>query len=236
MSLHFQSIASGSFPAQQAGGGSPDTISSRGSKTGSCQNLDSTKTHPPAMTEHVPSDLHNPKQAGNEDKQVLGNENGAAPAAGDKNHLDVPQQQTKANAGASSHRESLAVPAETTGAGRRRQNENPALLLNQLQNKKAEARQQRNVRITGLLFVVTAVFILSWVPPYISMVKGFFIGYSFSFTMGEVLLINYGSSVYVINTFSNPIIYATMSATYRRHVVDLAKSLWKMITTVRCRW
>ena len=40
-----------------------------------------------------------------------------------------------------------------------------------------EQRRRRHIRITGLLFSVTSVFILSWIPPYIAMVKAFYIGY-----------------------------------------------------------
>ncbi|RUS76778.1 hypothetical protein EGW08_015455 [Elysia chlorotica] len=112
----------------------------------------------------------------------------------------------------------------------------PKVQVSELSRRKAEARRQRNLRITGLLFVVTAVFILSWVPPYIAMVKGFYIGYTFPLSMGETLLLSYGRSVYIINTFSNPIIYAALSSTYRRCVVDLVKDLWKRASRVRCRW
>ncbi|GFS15959.1 D(2) dopamine receptor [Elysia marginata] len=108
--------------------------------------------------------------------------------------------------------------------------------LSKMSKHKAQIRQQRNVRITGLLFVVTSVFILSWVPPYIAMVKGFYIGYTFPFTMGEWLLLSYGRSCYVLNTFSNPIIYAALSATYRRHIMELGKVLWKSLAKIRCRW
>ncbi|XP_059144876.1 uncharacterized protein LOC131932015 [Physella acuta] len=82
-------------------------------------------------------------------------------------------------------------------------------------------RQQRNIRVTGLLFVVTSVFILSWIPPYAAMIKGFFVGYTWPLSTGELVLSSYGANVYVINTFSNPVIYAAMSVTYRKHVKTL---------------
>ncbi|KAK3787073.1 hypothetical protein RRG08_031548 [Elysia crispata] len=113
--------------------------------------------------------------------------------------------------------------------------ENPIVQVSEMSRRKAVMRQQRNLRITRLLFVVTAVFILSWVPPYIAMVKGFYIGYSFPLTLTEMLLLSYGPSVYVINTFSNPIIYAALSAIYRRHVIDLWKALRKTVNTICCR-
>ena len=82
-------------------------------------------------------------------------------------------------------------------------------------------RQQRNIRITALLFVITVVYILSWVPPYIAVVKGLFIGYSWPISVYELSMLTYGPSVYVINTFANPVIYAALSGTYRAHVVKL---------------
>ncbi|RUS68788.1 hypothetical protein EGW08_023451 [Elysia chlorotica] len=99
----------------------------------------------------------------------------------------------------------------------------------QMSKRKMEARQQRNLRVTRLLFVVTTVFILSWVPPYMAMVKGFYIGYSFPMSLAEFVVLSYGPSMYVINTFSNPIIYAALSAIYRRHVTDMFQAMWKTI-------
>ena len=93
-------------------------------------------------------------------------------------------------------------------------------------------RQQRKIRITGLLFVVTVVYILSWVPPYISMVKGFFIGYGRTMGTYELSMLTFGPSVYVLNTFANPVIYAALSATYRRNVMNLVREVQGMVFRV----
>ncbi|KAH9525464.1 hypothetical protein Btru_001485 [Bulinus truncatus] len=90
--------------------------------------------------------------------------------------------------------------------------------LRRIQTERQYFRQRRNVRVTWLLFVVTALFIVSWIPPYAAMVKNFYVGYAPPFSVGDIVLIAYAPNVYVVNTFANPVIYAILSSTHRKHV------------------
>ncbi|RUS75166.1 hypothetical protein EGW08_017074 [Elysia chlorotica] len=96
-------------------------------------------------------------------------------------------------------------------------------------------RRRRNTRVTGLLFSVTVVFILSWVPPYVALIKGLYVGYAWPISAAQFTLLTYGPNVYVINTFANPIIYAVASATYRRHVTDFAMAVKSAVRRLVCR-
>lgn len=79
-------------------------------------------------------------------------------------------------------------------------------------------RLRRDNKITGLLFLVTFVFILTWIPAYVAMAKGMYTGYSLPITLGELIVMKYGANIYIINNFSNPLIYAALSSVYRAKV------------------
>ncbi|KAK6968195.1 D(2) dopamine receptor, partial [Biomphalaria glabrata] len=89
-------------------------------------------------------------------------------------------------------------------------------VLNQIQTRRKFLRQQRNLRVTSLLFVITAIFILSWMAPYAAMVKGLYVGFRYPLSLGDLVLVMYGPNIYVINTFSNPLVYAILSPSYRK--------------------
>ena len=197
---------------------------------------------PSQITSYDQSSLYNPRKCMDGDRRVFIIDSSQSLANGESttDHSSacasfsrMPMQTLGTSNGGASAAASLMVTELDTSE--RRQTA-PRIQVTEVSRRKAVARSQRNLRITGLLFVVTAVFILSWVPPYIAMVKGFYVGYTFPLSLGEMLLLSYGRSVYIINTFSNPIIYAALSAIYRRHVIDLWKALWTVVSKVRCRW
>ena len=97
------------------------------------------------------------------------------------------------------------------------------------ENERENRRQSRYLRATILLSTVTAVFIVSWIPPYMAMVKAFYIGYSVPMSQFELLLNVYGPQMYVINNFANPIIFALMSSYYRKNVAKMFTDLYRFI-------
>ncbi|GFR76134.1 hypothetical protein ElyMa_000473500 [Elysia marginata] len=71
----------------------------------------------------------------------------------------------------------------------------PSTMLQERNQALTNQRQQRNMRITGLLFAVTVVYIFSWVPPYIALVRGLFVGYSLPISSIDLAMLTYGPSV-----------------------------------------
>ncbi|XP_013096327.2 uncharacterized protein LOC106079673 [Biomphalaria glabrata] len=106
-------------------------------------------------------------------------------------------------------------------------------VLNQIQTRRKFLRQQRNLRVTSLLFVITAIFILSWMAPYAAMVKGLYVGFRYPLSLGDLVLVMYGPNIYVINTFSNPLVYAILSPSYRKLVRNVLRKVrvisWRVV-------
>lgn len=106
-------------------------------------------------------------------------------------------------------------------------------VLNQIQTRRKFLRQQRNLRVTSLLFVITAIFILSWMAPYAAMVKGLYVGFRYPLSLGDIVLVMYGPNIYVINTFSNPLVYAILSPSYRKLVRNVLRKVrvisWRVV-------
>ena len=81
------------------------------------------------------------------------------------------------------------------------------------------------MRLTLLLLLVTVVFVLSWVPPYVAMVWYFYVGYRPPLSSSDLALQLYAPTGYVLNHFANPVLYLAFSAAFRQRVLALWKRL-----------
>ncbi|XP_076435071.1 uncharacterized protein LOC143274948 [Babylonia areolata] len=106
-------------------------------------------------------------------------------------------------------------------------NFSPKLTRNVTVTRATIQRTSRSFRLTLLLMVVTIVFILSWIPPFVAMVWFFHVGYATPPKSYEIALRNYGSTGYILNHFANPIIYIALSSSFRENV----SSLWRSLTS-----
>lgn len=89
------------------------------------------------------------------------------------------------------------------------------------QNVTLSRRERRDFRITALLFLVTVIFIVSWIPPYVSMIKAFYIGYTFPISIPDYIILMYGPGIFMINNFANPLLYVLLNPVFRRNIKEM---------------
>jgi hypothetical protein len=90
---------------------------------------------------------------------------------------------------------------------------------------------RRSQHLALLFLVVTLVFVLSWIPPYLAMVWYFHVGYTLPMSSSELAVQMYAPTGYVLNSFANPVIYAIFSRQFRHYIVNL----WKACTCTVAR-
>lgn len=84
---------------------------------------------------------------------------------------------------------------------------------------KLSRKQRRSIRITGMLTVITIVFILSFLPYLvISILNGFDERFWENRTPREILLLNILMRSYFVNNMANPIIYSFLDEKFRSEV------------------
>lgn len=90
----------------------------------------------------------------------------------------------------------------------------------------ATKKQKRTLRITIMLFVVTVIFIISFLPYLvISVVDGVDIEFWDRMTIGEVVLFNFLLRTYFINNMINPIIYWFLDHKFKEEVSRLFRDI-----------
>ncbi|KAH3883037.1 hypothetical protein DPMN_006985 [Dreissena polymorpha] len=81
--------------------------------------------------------------------------------------------------------------------------------------------RRKSLRTTVISFIVCAVFVISWLPPWIC----FFIALNPPFikipTMARLML--FGKMTYLLNTVVNPLVYTLFSTRFRHHIKRLFK-------------
>lgn len=86
-------------------------------------------------------------------------------------------------------------------------------------------RNARDVQVTMLLLVITVIFVVSWIPPYMAMVWFFYVGYTPPYTVAEVSLMTYAPTGYILNHFASPFVYIALSPTFKKNIINLFLSV-----------
>ncbi|KAK7482435.1 hypothetical protein BaRGS_00026357 [Batillaria attramentaria] len=94
--------------------------------------------------------------------------------------------------------------------------------------KAAAKRDTRSFRLALLLLLVTAIFVISWIPPYVAMVWYFYVGYTPPLSATDIAVQTYAPTGYILNSFVNPFLYVALSPAFRNTVI----SLWRKFS--RC--
>ncbi|KAL8605111.1 hypothetical protein ACOMHN_018912 [Nucella lapillus] len=119
-----------------------------------------------------------------------------------------------------------STPTRTTPSDDGQTNFSPKLTSrNPVITRSTIQRNSRTFRLTLLLMLVTMVFIVSWIPPYVAMVWFFYVGYTPPLSSSDMALQQYGPTGYVLNHFANPIIYLALSSSFRENLA----SLWRRL-------
>ncbi|XP_060579453.1 alpha-2Db adrenergic receptor-like [Ruditapes philippinarum] len=86
-------------------------------------------------------------------------------------------------------------------------------------DKQSQLHNSASLRTTKISFLVCSVFILSWIPPWLSFVLASFP--SMTSNLNVVKFMMFGRMTYLINGFSNPIIYTLLNKKFRRRIVKI---------------
>ena len=87
--------------------------------------------------------------------------------------------------------------------------------------KSSTARAARAFRLTVLLFVVTVVFVVSRVPPYMAVVWLLYARDAAPLAPSQLALQTYASTGYVLNHFATPLLFLAFSPAFREAAVAL---------------
>ena len=89
-------------------------------------------------------------------------------------------------------------------------------------------KQRRSLRITGMLTLITIVFVLSFLPYLtISILNGIYEDFWTHMTSSEILLYNFLLRTYFVNNMANPLIYSFLDEKFRSEVRKMFKySCW----------
>lgn len=89
---------------------------------------------------------------------------------------------------------------------------------------KLSRKQRRSIRITGMLTVITIIFVLSFLPYLvISILNGFNDHFWANRTKQEILFLNFLMRSYFVNNMANPIIYSFLDEKFRSEVRKIFK-------------
>ena len=72
--------------------------------------------------------------------------------------------------------------------------------------------------VTVLLFTITVVFILSWILPWYIFIYRYYMLETCSESSLTPAMMHYGPNLYLLNHFSNPLVYSLMSRSFRNNV------------------
>ena len=96
---------------------------------------------------------------------------------------------------------------------------------NQIQRSTKESQMNKT---TAIMFAVTVVFILSWIPPWIVAAMW---PYGVSLSQKERIVIMFCRRSFMVNTCTNPLFYIGMSSTFRHLTKQTMKKIWYRIQT-----
>lgn len=120
-------------------------------------------------------------------------------------------------------RQTMSMSDDDSEEGRRQSHRS---VRNSLSVKSLSKRQKRTVRITGMLFMITLIYVVSFLPHLVLLILEFLDPVSFenlspwAFTGYNFLLRSY-----FINNIANPFVYGFLDPKFRYEVVFLFKSI-----------
>ena len=78
-----------------------------------------------------------------------------------------------------------------------------------------QSKSKRTMRATRITFIVFLIFLISWFPVWISFAIQAFATPAFRRSTNVAVFMLFGNMSFLINTFSNPIVYVLMDLTFR---------------------
>ena len=117
----------------------------------------------------------------------------------------------------------FTLPSDVSGPVRSNDAGGRSAADNQMPGQAATHHSSRSLRLTLLLLVVTGVFVVSWVPPFLAMAWFFYVGYTPPLTSADLALQRYAPTTYLLNHFVTPVLYLTLSSSFRQNVSALRK-------------
>ena len=79
-------------------------------------------------------------------------------------------------------------------------------------------RLRRSLKTTRIVFLICLIFILSWIPPWVSFINFVFMSPSTKRSATYLVVNMFFRMTYLINTFSNPILYTAFNKKFREKV------------------
>jgi hypothetical protein len=86
-------------------------------------------------------------------------------------------------------------------------------------NNTSRQRRTSSQRTTQISFLVCTVFILSWIPPWLCFVLASIPGMRTDINVVKFML--FGRMTYLVNGFSNPIIYTLLNKKFRTRILEI---------------
>lgn len=115
---------------------------------------------------------------------------------------------------------STAVNSNPSESYKRKQTSLPVTA--QLRNRR-KLKDSRVDRTTKIMFAVTIVFLLSWLPTWIVV---FYEQYAYEHeTVAEEIFILFGNKAFMVNSFTNPIFYIWLSSVFKERAKKLLVEL-----------
>lgn len=104
-------------------------------------------------------------------------------------------------------------------------------------SKFTSKKQMRTMRITAMLFIITLIFIISFLPYLIiSVMNGLDETFWNNMSNGEFVLINFLLRTYFINNMINPLVYWFLDNKFKQEVHRLFKNIRKCNWSKTFRW
>ena len=92
-------------------------------------------------------------------------------------------------------------------------------MCNRVSDSHTRQRKSASLRTTKISFLVCSVFILTWIPPWLCFVLAAIPGMKSNMNVLKFMI--FGKMTYLINGFSNPIIYTLMNKKFRRRILEI---------------
>ena len=89
------------------------------------------------------------------------------------------------------------------------------LILTTVQRLNENRRLKRSLKTTRIVFLICLIFVLSWIPPWASFINFLFMPPITKQSPTYLLVNMFCKMTFLINTFSNPILYTALNSTFR---------------------
>jgi hypothetical protein len=97
--------------------------------------------------------------------------------------------------------------------------------LNQSHLRNNISRRHKTIRATKLLLLVTVVFVVSWIPPWIVFIGSVYLRWDY--TSATMTFYLFGGQTNLLNHFLNPILYTCVKSTFRDNLRQMCSNLVK---------